>query len=148
MYTAQGKINQQEVLQQYLPMVRRQALGLKTRLPSNIELDDLIQAGSSGLLDAMTRYLQDWPPRLVPAGYPERSRADGGSAEVARDVDHEGCPHPASSGTSTAVPRFRAWPRKNNRCAGSVVSTSMSTTPRTRPPMPRTNAAPTPTSVV
>ena len=56
MYTAQGKINQQEVLQQYLPMVRRQALGLKTRLPSNIELDDLIQAGSIGLLDAMTRY--------------------------------------------------------------------------------------------
>ena len=52
MYTAQGKINQQEVLQQYLPMVRRQALGLKTRLPSNIELDDLIQAGSIGLLEA------------------------------------------------------------------------------------------------
>lgn len=56
MYTAQGKMNQQEVLQQYLPMVRRQALGLKTRLPANIELDDLIQAGSIGLLDAMTRY--------------------------------------------------------------------------------------------
>jgi RNA polymerase sigma factor for flagellar operon FliA len=56
MYTAQGKMNQQEVLQQYLPLVRRQALGLKTRLPANIELDDLIQAGSIGLLDAMTRY--------------------------------------------------------------------------------------------
>ncbi|MBH8610373.1 RNA polymerase sigma factor FliA [Pseudomonas mohnii] len=56
MYTAQGKINQQEVLQQYLPLVRRQALGLKTRLPANIELDDLIQAGSIGLLDAMSRY--------------------------------------------------------------------------------------------
>ena len=56
MYTAQGTINQQEVLQQYLPLVRRQALGLKTRLPANIELDDLIQAGSIGLLDAMSRY--------------------------------------------------------------------------------------------
>lgn len=56
MYTAQGKMNQQEVLQQYLPLVRRQALGLKTRLPANIELDDLIQAGSIGLLDAMSRY--------------------------------------------------------------------------------------------
>ncbi|HEY0287218.1 MAG TPA: RNA polymerase sigma factor FliA [Pseudomonas sp.] len=56
MYTAQGKMNQQEVLQQYLPLVRRQALVLKTRLPANIELDDLIQAGSIGLLDAMTRY--------------------------------------------------------------------------------------------
>ncbi|WVV49033.1 sigma factor [Pseudomonas sp. NA13] len=49
-------MNQQELLQQYLPLVRRQALGLKTRLPANIELDDLIQAGSIGLLDAMTRY--------------------------------------------------------------------------------------------
>ncbi|MBX8501103.1 RNA polymerase sigma factor FliA [Pseudomonas lijiangensis] len=56
MYTAQGKMNQQELLKQYLPLVRRQALGLKTRLPANIELDDLIQAGSIGLLDAMTRY--------------------------------------------------------------------------------------------
>lgn len=56
MYTAQGKMNQQELLRQYLPLVRRQALGLKTRLPANIELDDLIQAGSIGLLDAMTRY--------------------------------------------------------------------------------------------
>ncbi len=56
MYTAQGKIDQGELLTEYLPMVRRQALALQVRLPSSIELDDLIQAGTVGLLEAMGRF--------------------------------------------------------------------------------------------
>lgn len=40
----------------YAPLVRRQALQLMARLPSNVELDDLIQAGLMGLLDAIRRY--------------------------------------------------------------------------------------------
>lgn len=56
MYTAQGRMYQQELLEQYLPLVKRHALNLKTRLPPSIDLDDLIQAGSIGLLDAITRY--------------------------------------------------------------------------------------------
>lgn len=56
MYTAQGKIDQDNLLDQYLPLVRRQALALQVRLPAHIELDDLIQAGLVGLLDAMGRY--------------------------------------------------------------------------------------------
>lgn len=58
MYTAQGKMYQQELLLQYLPLVKRHALNFKTKLPPSIELDDLIQAGSIGLLDAITRYDQ------------------------------------------------------------------------------------------
>lgn len=58
MYTAQGRMHQQELLQQYLPLVKRHALNLKTRLPPSIDLDDLIQAGSIGLLDAISRYDQ------------------------------------------------------------------------------------------
>ncbi|MFJ4344820.1 RNA polymerase sigma factor FliA [Pseudomonas sp. NPDC089401] len=58
MYTAQGKMHQQELLQQYLPLVKKHALTLKTRLPPGIDMDDLIQAGSIGLLDALTRYDQ------------------------------------------------------------------------------------------
>ncbi|WDY57914.1 RNA polymerase sigma factor FliA [Pseudomonas sp. PSKL.D1] len=58
MYTAQGKMHQQALLQQYLPLVKRHALNLKTRLPPGIDMEDLIQAGSIGLLDAMTRYDQ------------------------------------------------------------------------------------------
>ena len=50
MYTAQGRIKQNELLTQYMPLVRRQALTLQVRLPASIELDDLIQAGMVGLL--------------------------------------------------------------------------------------------------
>ncbi|GAA5110448.1 RNA polymerase sigma factor FliA [Alloalcanivorax gelatiniphagus] len=56
MYTAQGKIDQNALLEQHLPAVRRQALALQVKLPSGIELDDLIQAGTLGLLDALRRF--------------------------------------------------------------------------------------------
>ncbi|SEL75673.1 RNA polymerase sigma factor FliA [Halomonas daqiaonensis] len=56
MYTAQGKIDQEALLTEYLPMVRRQALALQVRLPASIELNDLIQAGTVGLLEAMGRF--------------------------------------------------------------------------------------------
>lgn len=41
---------------EYAPLVRRLALQLLARLPASVELDDLIQAGMMGLLDAMRRY--------------------------------------------------------------------------------------------
>ena len=41
---------------QYAPLVRRLALQLIARLPSSVELDDLVQAGMMGLLDAVRRY--------------------------------------------------------------------------------------------
>ncbi|MDR5893306.1 RNA polymerase sigma factor FliA [Halomonas mongoliensis] len=56
MYTAKGKIDQNELLTQYLPLVRRQALALQVRLPASIELDDLVQAGTVGLLEALGRF--------------------------------------------------------------------------------------------
>jgi RNA polymerase sigma factor for flagellar operon FliA len=59
MYTAQGKIDktaQSDLLTHYAPLVRRLALQLMARLPASVELDDLIQAGMLGLLDASTRY--------------------------------------------------------------------------------------------
>lgn len=56
MYTAQGRIKQSELLSQYMPLVRRHALALQVRLPASIELDDLIQAGMVGLLEALGRF--------------------------------------------------------------------------------------------
>lgn len=56
MYTAKGKIDQNAVVTEYLPMVRRQALALQVKLPASIELDDLVQAGVVGLLDALGRF--------------------------------------------------------------------------------------------
>lgn len=43
---------------QYAPLVRRQALLLAAKLPASVELDDLMQAGMMGLLDAVRRYQQ------------------------------------------------------------------------------------------
>jgi RNA polymerase sigma factor for flagellar operon FliA len=59
MYTAQGKVAQSEVLEQYAPLVRRLALQLVAKLPASVDLDDLIQAGMIGLLDAAGRYKED-----------------------------------------------------------------------------------------
>jgi len=43
-------------LAEYAPLVRKLALQLLARLPASVELDDLIQAGMIGLLDAFRRY--------------------------------------------------------------------------------------------
>lgn len=44
------------LVRQHTPLVRRVALQLVSRLPANVELDDLMQAGLMGLLDAARRY--------------------------------------------------------------------------------------------
>ncbi|OHV12001.1 RNA polymerase sigma factor FliA [Kushneria phosphatilytica] len=56
MYTAQGRIDHSQLMDQYMPMVRRQALSMQVRLPACVDLDDLIQAGLVGLLDAFNRF--------------------------------------------------------------------------------------------
>jgi RNA polymerase sigma factor for flagellar operon FliA len=43
----------------FAPLVKRIAHNMKTRLPVSIELDDLVQAGMLGLLDASDRYESD-----------------------------------------------------------------------------------------
>lgn len=44
------------LVRQHAPLVRRLALQLVARLPPSVELDDLMQAGMIGLLDAVRRY--------------------------------------------------------------------------------------------
>ncbi|MGI4858382.1 MAG: RNA polymerase sigma factor FliA [Janthinobacterium lividum] len=56
MYTADGKMTQKDLATRYAPLVRRIALHIVAKLPSSVELDDLIQAGMIGLLDAANRY--------------------------------------------------------------------------------------------
>jgi RNA polymerase sigma factor for flagellar operon FliA len=43
-------------LKQYAPIVRKVAMQVASRLPRNVQLDDLIQEGMLGLLDAIKRY--------------------------------------------------------------------------------------------
>jgi RNA polymerase sigma factor for flagellar operon FliA len=62
MYTSQGKMARAEptdLLKEYAPLVRRLALQLIAKLPANVDLDDLIQAGMMGMLDASSRYQDD-----------------------------------------------------------------------------------------
>jgi RNA polymerase sigma factor for flagellar operon FliA len=46
----------QEAIRAHTPLVRRLAYQVASRLPANVELDDLIQEGMMGLLDAIKRY--------------------------------------------------------------------------------------------
>lgn len=45
-----------ELIKQYSPLVKRIAQHLMARLPSNVVLDDLIQAGMMGLLEAAKKF--------------------------------------------------------------------------------------------
>ncbi|MCF6219054.1 MAG: RNA polymerase sigma factor FliA [Gammaproteobacteria bacterium] len=48
--------SQDDLLQEHAPMVKRIAYHLAARLPSSVMVDDLIQAGMIGLLDASKNY--------------------------------------------------------------------------------------------
>jgi len=57
MYTATGKTDNKDVLlDQHAALVKKLAYQLKSKLPASVELDDLIQAGMMGLLDAVNKY--------------------------------------------------------------------------------------------
>ena len=56
MYTAQGRLDTPAMLQQYHPLVRRLAHQMIARLPANVEIDDLIQVGMIGLMEALSRF--------------------------------------------------------------------------------------------
>jgi len=56
MYTAAGVLDRQQMVEQYLPLVRRMAHHLIAKLPASVQLDDLIQAGLIGLMDAIGRF--------------------------------------------------------------------------------------------
>lgn len=56
MYTASGKSDKNSILTEHAPLVKRLAYQLKARLPPSVEVDDLVQAGMIGLLDAVNRY--------------------------------------------------------------------------------------------
>ncbi|MDD2663529.1 MAG: RNA polymerase sigma factor FliA [Dechloromonas sp.] len=56
MYTAAGQPDREQLVQRFVPLVKRVAYHLMARLPANVQLDDLVQNGMLGLLDAIDRY--------------------------------------------------------------------------------------------
>jgi RNA polymerase sigma factor for flagellar operon FliA len=55
-YTQRGTLDRQDYVKQYAPLVRRLAHQMVARLPANVELDDMVQAGMIGLMDAVGRF--------------------------------------------------------------------------------------------
>ena len=56
MYSATGYASTDDLVARYAPLVKRIAYHLVGRLPASVMVDDLIQAGMLGLLDASTHY--------------------------------------------------------------------------------------------
>ncbi len=56
MYTSGGLLSKTELLKQYQPIVISIAHRFKSKLPANVELDDLIQVGMVGLYQCIDRF--------------------------------------------------------------------------------------------
>lgn len=56
MYTASGTLDRDQLAKHYAPLVKRIAYHLMAKLPASVQVDDIIQNGMLGLLDAMSRY--------------------------------------------------------------------------------------------
>lgn len=56
MYNVKGKTDKNDLLELHAPLVKKLAHQMKAKLPPSVEVDDLIQAGMIGLLDAVNRY--------------------------------------------------------------------------------------------
>jgi RNA polymerase sigma factor for flagellar operon FliA len=56
MYTAQGVPDKDHLVRQYAQLVKRLAFQLMAKLPASVQVEDLMQNGMIGLLDAISRY--------------------------------------------------------------------------------------------
>jgi RNA polymerase sigma factor for flagellar operon FliA len=56
MYNAAGQPDADQLVQRFAPLVKRIAYHLMARLPASVQVDDLVQNGMLGLLDAISRF--------------------------------------------------------------------------------------------
>jgi RNA polymerase sigma factor for flagellar operon FliA len=56
MYDAEGHLDIDHLVVSYAPLVKRIAYQMMAKLPASVEVEDLIQNGMMGLLDAINRY--------------------------------------------------------------------------------------------
>lgn len=56
MYNAAGQLNKDQLIERFAPLVKRIAYHLMARLPASVQVDDLVQNGMMGLLDAISRF--------------------------------------------------------------------------------------------
>src|SRR5688572_32194119 len=56
MYTASGTLDVEQRIADFAPLVRRMAHHLAAKLPASVQIDDIVQAGMIGLMDAASRF--------------------------------------------------------------------------------------------
>jgi len=56
MYDSEGNPDKAQLVELYAPLVKRIAYHLMARLPASVQIDDVMQNGMIGLLDAVSRY--------------------------------------------------------------------------------------------
>lgn len=56
MYDADGNLDKAHLVEAYAPLVKRIACHIMAKLPASVQIDDLVQNGMLGLLDAIGRY--------------------------------------------------------------------------------------------
>ena len=56
MYNATGQLDKEQLVTHFAPLVKRIAAHLMARLPSSVQIEDLVQNGMIGLLDAIGRF--------------------------------------------------------------------------------------------
>ena len=56
MYTAAGTLDRDHLVMQYAPLVKRIAYHLMAKLPASVQVEDVIQNGMLGLIDAVGRF--------------------------------------------------------------------------------------------
>ena len=56
MYTASGNLDRDQLVMQYAPLVKRIAYHLLAKLPASVQVEDIIQNGMLGLIDALGRF--------------------------------------------------------------------------------------------
>jgi len=59
MYDAEGNLDKAHLVEAYAPLVKRIAYHLMSKLPASVQVEDVIQNGMIGLLDAINRYADD-----------------------------------------------------------------------------------------
>ena len=59
MYTSTGTLRKPDYVKEYAPLVKRIAHHMMSKLPASVQIDDIIQAGLIGLMDAVNRYEQE-----------------------------------------------------------------------------------------
>ena len=84
MYNAKGKIEENDLFEQHRPLVRRVALHMRVQLPASVDLEDMIQGGYFGLMDAIKRFD---PKKGIPFEAYAKLRIRGAIIDEIRKLD-------------------------------------------------------------